>query len=171
MKSMVYRWKKNVRTKLDPKLVGQELERIRVKYKTLTPATVVKESRRKGSPLHDAFNWDDKQAASKWRSEQARYLIRSLEVTISKSKSRGPVEASVTVRKYTSLGKGQEDGSDSEYLDTEEVLSDKKLRQQVLLKIWRQLLSLKQQYENYKEFGSVWSAIDESQEDMVRLQA
>jgi len=48
----------------------------------LTPDAVVEDARHKKSPLHEFFDWDDSEAAHKWRIEQARSLIRSVRVEI-----------------------------------------------------------------------------------------
>lgn len=48
----------------------------------LTPGEVVTAARDPESPLHDMFEWDDGKAAESWRLEQARGLIRSVQVKI-----------------------------------------------------------------------------------------
>lgn len=52
------------------------------KHGRLTPALVVRDAKRPNSILHPCFEWDDGEAAGKWREEQARVLIRSIRVTI-----------------------------------------------------------------------------------------
>ena len=42
----------------------------------LTAETVVERARSENSTLHGYFDWDDKEAADKWRLEQAGQLIR-----------------------------------------------------------------------------------------------
>lgn len=48
----------------------------------LAPADVVAEASDPASPLHDYFEWDDSEAARKYRLSQARTLIRSIKVEI-----------------------------------------------------------------------------------------
>lgn len=48
----------------------------------LTPDAVLEDARSKKSPLHDQFEWDDSEAAHKYRIEQARVLIRSVRVEV-----------------------------------------------------------------------------------------
>lgn len=48
----------------------------------LTAEEVVEDARRETSPLHDLFEWDDAEAAQRWRVEQARVLIRSVRVEV-----------------------------------------------------------------------------------------
>lgn len=48
----------------------------------LTPELVVDAAKDKKSPLHSQFEWDDKKAGHQYRIEQARTLIRSVQVVI-----------------------------------------------------------------------------------------
>jgi hypothetical protein len=48
----------------------------------LTPDAVVADAKRKDSPLHGYFEWDDKQAGHKFRLMQARRLITRFQVSI-----------------------------------------------------------------------------------------
>lgn len=48
----------------------------------LDPKRVVEAARYKDSPLHSYFEWDDKKAASAYRIDQARDLIRRVEMVI-----------------------------------------------------------------------------------------
>jgi len=48
----------------------------------ITPETVVRAAKAKDSPLHSHFEWDDEKAGHAYRIEQARSLIRSVQVVI-----------------------------------------------------------------------------------------
>lgn len=48
----------------------------------LTPKAVVRAAANPRNPLHSHFEWDDTKAAQEHRLEQARHLIRSVEVRI-----------------------------------------------------------------------------------------
>ncbi len=48
----------------------------------LTPDIVVEDARVKGSPLHDCFEWNTKQAAYHYWRAQARQLIKSVKIEI-----------------------------------------------------------------------------------------
>jgi len=54
----------------------------------LTAEDVVAAARKRESPLHGCFEWDDNKAAECWRLEQARGLIRSVQVTITMDDNR-----------------------------------------------------------------------------------
>ena len=55
---MVYDWKVNV-VNINPQIAGDELARIERKYGSLTPESVVDESRDVNAPLHPCFEWND----------------------------------------------------------------------------------------------------------------
>ena len=75
---MIFKWKKGSHIAIDPQVVGDELKQLeRKRAGKLKPVDVVQEAHSKNSPLHDAFDWDDKAAADKFRIVQANYLLRS----------------------------------------------------------------------------------------------
>jgi hypothetical protein len=65
---------------VDAQIVGDELSRIEAAHGVIDPHRVLDLSRPVDAPLHGCFEWDDDIAAEKWRLEQSRNLIRSVEV-------------------------------------------------------------------------------------------
>lgn len=60
-----------------------ELEKIAAKNGgRLTPDDVLNEAKKAGSPLHDAFEWDNTKAGHMYRITQARTLIRSVRIDV-----------------------------------------------------------------------------------------
>lgn len=51
-------------------------------------SVLVEEARPKHSPVHDAFEWDDKKAGNEYRLHQARSWIRKVEVIYGDRKER-----------------------------------------------------------------------------------
>lgn len=77
--------------------IGSELERIRLANSDeLRPEDVVGQARKKSSPLHDQFTWDDSQAADEYRKWQARLLIRDI-VVISEASTAYPAFVHVSI--------------------------------------------------------------------------
>lgn len=63
------------------KAIEEELNRIAARNGgVIEPEKVVERARNPRSPLHSQFQWDDTEAAQQWRLEQARRLIRSVQV-------------------------------------------------------------------------------------------
>jgi len=48
----------------------------------ITPDDVVSDAKDKASPLHDFFEWNNARAANLYRTDQARYLLRSIHVVV-----------------------------------------------------------------------------------------
>lgn len=65
----------------DPQVIGDALDAIaEANGGLLTPQATVAAARRRGHPLNRHFEWRDKQAADKYRLDQARQLIRVIRV-------------------------------------------------------------------------------------------
>ena len=68
----------------DVQKIGEELEQIKSKS-ILNPNNIVERARNTKSVLHQYFDWDDTEAAEKWRLQQARNITNHiLEVVIIK---------------------------------------------------------------------------------------
>lgn len=70
----------------------------------LTPDDVLGAARKPTNPLHDLFEWDDAVAAEEHRRDQARGIIREVQVKITTT------TATITVHRYVpdpDRGKGQ----------------------------------------------------------------
>jgi hypothetical protein len=65
----------------DPQRIGEHIEELSDKYKEhLTKEEVLADARRSHSPLHKLFDWDDGEAAERWRRRQVGMLMGSLVV-------------------------------------------------------------------------------------------
>jgi hypothetical protein len=72
-----YAWRPGRKYRANP----NEAQKIFVKLKStvgLTAYTVLEEARKKHSPLHRDFEWDDGLAAEEYRLGQARKLVRAI---------------------------------------------------------------------------------------------
>ena len=120
----------------------------------LYPPQVVKSAQSKKSPLHELFDWDDSEAAKKWRLEQARGLIRAYVVMI-------PYEdGAVTHRAYVSMSNDR--AGDGGYTPIQVVMDDTTKREMLLEQAKRELKSVQNKYGILKELASVWAEIDKA---------
>lgn len=71
-----YGWTK--RYSVPAQVVGEIVER----FPENTAENIVREARKRASPLHKLFEWDDSAAAEQFRLVQARVMISSLRVEI-----------------------------------------------------------------------------------------
>lgn len=152
--NMVYRWKPGAHVSIAAQAAGEELEKIRVRNNgRLESALVVDAARPETSPLHAAFEWSDKAAAEQWRAEQARFLIRSVEIVIDQ-----PDRDAVPIRAFVSVKRDE----DRSFTSTVHALADPDLRAQVIEQAWRELEAWRQRHAELIEFGRVFSLIDQA---------
>lgn len=118
----------------------------------LTAQMVVDAAKNEKSPLHGYFEWDDTEAARKWRLHQARNLIR---VVVQ------PYEAldSQPIHVWQSLVPDRLSGGG--YRTTESVLSNEAWRTQLLDQARKELIAVRNKYASLNELAKVWTAIDE----------
>ncbi len=83
----------------DADAIGAEFQRIRASGKELTAETVLDAASNPRSILHRYITWDDAEAARSYRLEQARKLLRSVEVLVQDAKGKsGQMRAFYSVR-------------------------------------------------------------------------
>lgn len=150
-----YEWKAGARVSLDADETGEELERIRKdRGGTITPEAILKEAKKKRSPLHDHFEWDDTRAAVKYRDVQARYLIRSLVVVFETDDD----EEEKVIRPYISI----ESSEEHEFHNVFVAMDDEELREKILVRAKDELDAWVRRYEQYEELAKVVEAIKSS---------
>lgn len=101
----------------------EELEIIRAKNGgMLSPEKVVEYARNKKTALHGYFVWDDNEAATLYRIQQAGYLIRRIKIEIIANPRTQEV---IKIREYVSLPSNRGRGG---YSQIEEVYTEDDLR-------------------------------------------
>lgn len=150
---MIYKWNRHGVAGVNAQAAGEELERIRVNNNgRLEPQDVVVAARSEDNPLHPAFEWNDALAAEAYRVDQARYVIRSIEVVIEPEKAPKPVRAFVSVVR----------GEDRSYTSVSHAMSDPILRQQVLSAAMKEMEAWRDRYAELVELADVFAAIDKA---------
>lgn len=133
--------------------VVNELKRIAAKNGGVLKAEcVVAEARDPDSPLHDSFDWNDTEAASKWRLHQARNIIRVAVEYINTGKGE-PVKVSAFVS--LTPDREQEGGG---YRSIVAVLRRKDHREQMLDDAMKELRVFEDKYASLTELASVFAA-------------
>jgi hypothetical protein len=153
---MIYKFSEGTRLPgIDPQAAGERLEAIRKRHNGhLLPKYVVDDARKPSSPLHDAFTWDDTEAADQYRLVQARYLIRHIVVVISEKN-----EPERTIRALVSI-RGEDDNGSTSYVAIDDAMRSKNLRAQVLQKAYDELIAWAERYRRLQEFAAVIEVID-----------
>lgn len=146
------------------KQVREEVARLYKKHGSIDEDILVRASRRKTSPLHSLFHWDDpKKAAAVGRREIARQVIMRISVTITPAENDG-LNCSVRVRKYQG---GMPDGG---YKDIDDVLSDEELHARMVQNALTDLRSFKTKYQTLSELSKVLRAIDRTVADLEEVE-
>ena len=122
-----------------------------------TAEDVVKVAKKKRSPIHNLFEWDDAKAGHQYRLEQARHHTRHLDVSIVKCGEKSTTRAFHNVTIVT-----EEDEKKRRYVSMSAIHEDEDLRQQVIDKALTELRGWRSRYTEYQEvFGEIFEAIDE----------
>jgi hypothetical protein len=119
----------------------------------LTPEDVLADAKNPNSPLHSFFEWDDGAAAHQHRLAQARGLIRSV-VAIYTSDDK----PAVRTRAYVHVPESRET---QHYREASHAMSQKKTRDLVLQRAWRELQAWRERYKDLQEFADLIPIVDE----------
>lgn len=140
----------------DAEKLGSVLEKIGFSAK---PKEVVDSARPKASPIHHLFEWDDSQAAERYRLFQARNHVNHLQIII---KTDG---GEVKTRAFHSVVITKNDGShERAYCQMDNVAENADLRAQVISKALAELNGWRARYGQYKKiFGGVFDAIEKAE--------
>lgn len=150
----IYKWRAHAGVSIPAQVAGEELERIRVANNgRLAQEDVVASAKRKASPLHSAFEWDDKAAAHQHRLAQAGYIIRKLDVvTVANDEAK-----SAPIRAFVSVVRDE----DQSYTSIAHAMSDDELREQVIARARKELEDWQARYDDLIEFSTVFAAIEQ----------
>lgn len=148
-----YGWRPGSRVSLDAQKVGEAIAKLqKAANAPLEPETIVEAARDKKSVMHAHFEWDDAKAAGAYRTDQARELVRSLTVEVSRSN----IEPRF-VRAHVSV----ESGGDRGYVSTAVAMGSQELRRQVIARAWSELEAWRQRHAELTELGRIFSMIDQ----------
>ena len=150
--SKKYSWRKGYSYKVPADVVGGVLESIENKSGSVTSEKFLNESRAASSPTHDMFEWNDGIAAEKYRLEQARHIINSIELQIvSDEDIAKPAFINVEVKATAKT---------AVYKNIECAFNNEEQKRNILLNALNELRSFERKYSSLKELSEVFSAID-----------
>ena len=114
----------------------------------ISPNQLVNSAKKKKSPIHDCFTWDDTKAAKKYRIEEAKYLLRTVIVEyIQENKT-------YTTRAFVST-------NDKEYQKIESVLADDELVEHLLEQAKKDFLAYKSKYQHLEKLQILWETFED----------
>lgn len=138
-------WKSGCRISADAQKVADEILAI---GNSATTAQILDKARDEQTELHKCFDWDDAEAAEKWRLQQARHIVCNLVI---KEKSDTP-RPEVRVFFKTDADNG--------YKPTVLIMQDKDEYRKLLDRALAELTSFRAKYKTLGELDGVFDAID-----------
>lgn len=143
---MTYQWKLPGIMPVDAQTAGDELQRIYERDGAIDPEIVVLESESSSAPLHSCFEWDNEEAAHKYRITQAQGIIRAI-VAVDETEKQTETRAFVSVER--------------EYHPVSVVIRNPEKRDILLQNALNELHWFEKKYNSLCELSGVFSAIKE----------
>ena len=134
------------------KVYLEEMKRIARKHRGLLRASdIVEEARPVKNPLHSAFEWNDTEAAERYRIWQARQLIAVSVEYLENVRTEEPV------RVFASLKSDRKNGG---YRAVADLLSDDEMREQLLQDALEDMIFFRRKYRQLEELSAVFEEMD-----------
>jgi hypothetical protein len=155
---MVIRKKVGSRVNAAPDVIFAELEKAKIDG-SISLKTVVDNARPKNAPLHGEFTWTNSEAAEKWRLEEARKIVQSIEVVHNDSPPTRAYEA------VTIIGSQTDEGDDVApqrvFRSVADIMADPAARDDLLTQAIRDALAWRKRYAALQELAQVFAALDQ----------
>ena len=145
---MIYKWKTGYYSKIPAAVAGEVMNQLSSENR-LTARDLVDVSRPEDAPLHGAFEWDDTEAAERWREQQGRVLIGSIVIQVEDKKDSEPVRAFFAIEQKS-----------SNYQPVATIMRNEDMRQKLYETAKRELASFRTKYRALQEFEKLFSEID-----------
>lgn len=148
---MVYKWKEASRIKANPDEAAVVMFDLANKN-SLDAESLVEVSKPEDAPLHGDFDWNDTEAAIKWRNHQARNIINALVLVPEENealKSKEPVRAFFKITE-----------TQNNYEPTVLLISKPDTREILLRKALGELTAFQNKYNALKELSAIFDAIE-----------
>ena len=137
-----------------------EIERLEDENGRITKEFIVAAAKKKSSPLHDYFDWDDKKAAHKHRLEQAGELLR-IRVEVVNDEIRFTVPSHVRDPACLPHEQG--------YRSTVKIRTDEDAKREVLVKEFSAAASALQRARDLAAFFEIAEEVDSAREIVLTM--
>ena len=124
----------------------------------LLPEAIVNAASALDSPLHDEFDWNDEEAAAKYRLVQAGALVRRLRITIVRENSATKTLQVHTTRAFQS--RPSQRSRDGGYESVQDILSDADKRTEMIAQVLAEMNAYRKRYADLVELSEIWNAVD-----------
>lgn len=147
-----YKWRFSHGVPAD--VVGDVISGIESRDGVVTKRSFLEESRPEDAPTHNCFEWNDSEAAEKWRLWQAGQIIRDLVVTVVSDD-----EEQVSTPMFVNVEESRR--NEAVFISTETAMLDDEQRKKVLANALKELKIFKDKYSKLKELQGIFQAIEE----------
>lgn len=173
-KTKKYSWCYQMATPAD--IVGAELEKIEEEHGEVNPSLFLESSRDEKSPTHMMFEWNDRVASEKYRLYQSGNIIRNLRIEYVRDESESQEieleiknEETPTIAAYmNTTPKGQiiANRDTAHFVNSQRAMISDEIRKTVINNAMMELKSFERKYRVYNEFASLFTLIDELEQEM-----
>ena len=154
------RWREGSHHKIDAKVAAAEVQRLMEEHGDKVEATDVLEAAESPrNPLHPEFEWSDTKAAREYRLEQARRLLRGIEIVYVRVENGKRTSTSFS---FVSAVHNPDDVGAHYYISTEDGMKQPDQRAEMLANALSELRAFLRKYAVLTELASVFSAIDKT---------
>lgn len=166
IKVAAFAWRPRTNIPIEPEVAAKELDRIYRQANKLDAADVLERARDEKSPLHPAFEWEDGEAAEKFRLWQARNMLGALVVVYRKADGELTPPTRATVRLLPRADDPALDDDTKEalaprtYIPINHVMGNAELRERYKRQAFLELVSWRQKYRDVTEFARLFEEID-----------
>ena len=148
-------WKQGSRINTDAAVFHGVVEKIMDKNNgSATPDDIVDEARKKRSPIHKEFEWDDAKAAEIQRRTHAAYLLRSVEII----RDDAPTVRSRALEISREHATAKQPARNV-YKRVEDILADPVARDELLAGAVRDAIAFRRRYAALSELATVFAAM------------
>jgi len=150
-------YKQGAQIRCAPELAYHEIERNRkANNGEIDLDKLVKDSKLKDAPLHNDFEWNNSKAAHKFRLEQARKIVRSIEIIRDETPNIQTRAFELAIRRSET----PDHPTRRVYMSIEDVMQDPVARDELLARAIRDAVSFRKRYSALSELAQVFSALD-----------
>lgn len=138
--------------------IGSRLDELTQEHGAVTAQIVLDDARKRGSPLHGFFNWNDKAAAEAHRLDKARFLLRSVRIVVTRERDEKPIRVRAFVKVSATDDGARKQGAG--FVTVATAMSAAEHRREVVERALTELRQWRTRYDGFKELAAIYAAMD-----------
>ena len=147
------------------KRYGPRIQELIDKYGDVSAEDVLDAAKKKKSPLHDFFEWDDTVAARKFRLTQARMMVRSVEIVVIDSRGK-----EVRPRAFLQIPvRDERSGLDTRkhhIIPVQQITVDEDLKERVIVGFRRRINALRREMRQIEGLDKAARFLDDADDEL-----